>query len=158
MINSIKKSFVNMYKGLKEGIKPKKMKENILAMPRMNQVYWSKLIIGFFVGLFFGIFNFTNWPAGVTLLVIYIGISLAWFFSVRKIETGIKTRQYFTSALFQYFISAVAIWALIWNIIYVPASNFQYIGFETLTISELADVSIRTRITDIINLITSASG
>ncbi len=130
MINGIKNSFVRMYKNTKEGLKPKNIKAKILEMPRMNQVYWSKLIIGFFVGLFFGLFNFTNWIPGLLLLLIYIGMSVTWFLAFRKIETGIKTRQYFTSALFQYFITAVAIWTLIWNIMYVPESNFEYLPLE----------------------------
>lgn len=140
MINSIKKSFVNFYKGTKEGIKPKNMKAKILAMPRMNQVYWSKLLAGFLVGLIFGLSNFTHWPAGLTMLFIYIAISVTWFLALRKTEKGIKVRQYFTSAIFQYFITAVAVWALVWNILYVPGSFFQYIGFETMPMSELADV------------------
>ncbi|MHA1199034.1 MAG: hypothetical protein ACTSQF_06760 [Candidatus Heimdallarchaeaceae archaeon] len=126
MINGIKNAFVRMYKNTKEGLKPKNIKASILEMPRMNQVYWSKLLVGFTAGLIFGLTNFTNWLPGVILLIIYIGISLAWFLTFRKIETGIKTRQYFTSAVFQYFISAVAIWTLIWNIIYVPESFFIY--------------------------------
>ena len=76
------------------------------------------------LGIIFGVTNFTNWPAGLTLLLIYIGVSVAWFLTLRKIETGIKARQYFTSAIFQYFITAVAVWTLIWNLMYVPETDF----------------------------------
>lgn len=144
MINSIKKAFVRWFKKIKEGLKPKNIKESILAMPIMNQVYWSKVIVGSLVGLFFGLFNFTNWPAGLTLLLIYIAMSLTWFLAFRNVETGTKPRQYFTSAIFQYFITAVAIWALIWNIIYVPFSHFQYIGHEYIPLSKLVDVFSRS--------------
>ena len=140
MINSIKNSFVRFGNSIKEGVKPQNIKANILDMPRMNQVYWSKLITGFLVGLIFGLTNFTHWPAGLTLLSIYIGLSLTWFLALRKVETGIKVRQYFTSALFQYFISAVAIWALLWNLLYVSGSRFQYIGFETRELIDFLDV------------------
>ncbi len=130
MIISIKNSFVRMYKNTKEGLKPKNIKASIIEMPRMNQVYWSKLIIGFSAGLIFGLSNFTNWLPGLLLLLIYISVSIAWFLSLRKIETGIKVRQYFTSAIFQYFITAVAVWTLIWNILYVPESHFEYLPIE----------------------------
>ena len=124
-------------------------------MPRMNQVYWSKLILGFLVGLIFGLSNFTHWPAGLTLLFIYISVSVTWFLSLRKIEPGIKVRQYFTSAIFQYFITAVAVWALIWNILYVPESTFQYIGFETMPLSDFADLSPPRVIENIINIVSN---
>jgi len=140
MINSIKKSFVRFGKSIKEGLNPSNIKASIQEMPRMNQVYWSKLITGFLVGMIFGLTNFTHWPAGLTLLFIYIALSLTWFLALRKVETGIKVRQYFTSAIFQYFISAVAIWALIWNLLYVPPSEFEYIGFETRPIIDFLDI------------------
>ena len=104
MINSTKNAFVRFGKSAKEGFTPKNIKANILEMPRMNQVYWSKLITAFIVGLIFGFTNFTHWPAGLTLLFIYIALSLTWFLALRKVETGIKVRQYFTSAIFQYFV------------------------------------------------------
>lgn len=130
MINSIKRSFVRFFRDMKNGLKPKNIKASILEMPRMNQVYWSKLLVGFIVGIIFGLANFTSWPAGLTLLLIYISMSVAWFLGFRKIETGIKTRQYFTSAIFQYFITAVAVWTLIWNILYVPETNFPYLPIQ----------------------------
>lgn len=129
MINSIKNSFTRFFKNLKEGVKPKNIKTKINEMPRMNQVYWSKLIVGITVGLIFGLTNFTNWPAGLTLLLIYIALSVGWFLHLRNEDSGIKIRQYFTSAIFQYFITAIAVWALLWNVIYVPGSHFSYLNY-----------------------------
>ena len=111
-----------MYKGIKEGLKPKNIKEKIKGMARMDQVYWSKVGIGVIVGIIFGWTGFEAWPAGITMLLIYLGISLTWFLSLRNSETGIKVRQYFMSAMFQYFLTTVAMWTLIFNILYVPAS------------------------------------
>jgi len=111
-----------MYKGIKEGLKPKNIKEKIKGMARMDQVYWSKVGIGLIVGIIFGLTGFEAWPAGVTMLLIYLIISLTWFLSFRKTETGIKVRQYFMSAMFQYFLTTVAMWTLVFNILYVPAS------------------------------------
>ncbi len=141
MINSIKNSFVRFFKNLKEGVKPKNIKVKINEMPRMNQVYWSKLIVGITIGLIFGLTNFTNWPAGLTLLLIYIALSVGWFLYLRKEETGIKVRQYFTSAIFQYFITAVAVWALLWNILYVPTSHFSYLNYPQVKIYNLLIIS-----------------
>lgn len=104
------------YKKTKEGLKPKNIIEKIKNLPTLDKVYWSKVLTAFVGGIIFGASNFVAWPAGLTMLAIFLGISTFWFLRYRTIETGIKVRQYYMSAMFQYFLSFVAVWALIWNI------------------------------------------
>jgi len=90
----------------------------------MDQVYWSKLLTGVIAGIIFGIANFKSWPAALTMFTIFVIISTIWYFSVRNIEPGIKIRQYYMSAMFQYFITMIAIWTILLNVMHVPFSDF----------------------------------
>ena len=124
--NYLKGKITRGYKKTKEGLKPKNIIKNIKNLPTLDKVYWSKVVSAFVFGVIFGAANFVAWPAGLTMLAIFLGISTFWFLKYRKVETGIKIRQYYMSAMFQYFLSFIAVWALIWNIIYVPATNWIF--------------------------------
>jgi len=99
---------------IKNNLNPKNIWERIKEMPKMDHVYWSKVIIGFITGIIFGATNFTAWPAVLTMLLIFLAISGAWALYLRNKELGIKLRSYFTSAIFQYFLTTIAIWTIIW--------------------------------------------
>ena len=122
--NNLKQKLSKSWKNFKEGIKPKNIIHKIKTMPRMDQVYWSKLLTGIIAGIIFGVANFKSWPAALTMLVIFVIVSTVWYFSVRNIEPGIKIRQYYMSAMFQYFITMIAIWTIILNVMHVPFSDF----------------------------------
>lgn len=124
--NYLKGKISRGYKKTKEGLKPKNILEKIKNMPTLDKVYWSKVLTAFVGGIIFGVSNFTAWPAGLTMLSIFFAISTFWFLKYRKIETGIKVRQYYMSAMFQYFLTFVAVWALIWNIVYVPPTDWFF--------------------------------
>lgn len=102
---------------VKNYLNPKNILQKIKDMPRMDQVWWSKVLAGLIVGFTFGLTSFTNWPAILTMFIIYLLISAAWFLALRNVETGIKIRQYFLKGLFQYMLTAIAIWTIIWNVI-----------------------------------------
>ncbi|MHA2358161.1 MAG: hypothetical protein ACXABK_05285 [Candidatus Heimdallarchaeaceae archaeon] len=101
---------------------PNKIKE----MPRMDQVWWSKVLAALIVGIIFGVSGFTNWPAVLTMFIIYLALSTTWFLVLRNIETGIKIRQYFLKGMFQYLITTIAIWTILWNLIAIPP--FDWFG------------------------------
>ena len=133
--NNLKLKFSKFWKNFKEGIKPKNIWANlkalprntwnkIKAMPRMDQVYWTKILVGITAGIIFGVANFKSWPAALTMLGIFVVVSTIWFLAVRNIEPGIKIRQYYMSAMFQYFITMIALWTIILNIMHVPFSDF----------------------------------
>ena len=122
--NNLKLKLSKSWKNFKEGIKPKNIIQKIKTMPRMDQVYWSKLLIGIVSGIIFGVANFKSWPAALTMFAIFVIISTVWFLSVRNIEPGIKIRQYYMSAMFQYFITMIALWTIILNVMHVPFSDF----------------------------------
>jgi len=124
--NYLKGKITRGYKKTKEALKPKNMWNNIQNLPTLDKVYWSKVLSAFVFGVIFGAANFVAWPAGLTMLAIFLAISTFWFLKYRNIETGIKIRQYYMSAMFQYFLSFIAVWALIWNIIYVPISDWIF--------------------------------
>ena len=110
---------------VKNSLKPKIILQKIKDMAVMNQVYWSKVVLAFIVGAIFGATHFVKWPAALTMLLIFLGVSLGWMLAFRKKEPGIKVRSYFTSAMFQYFITLIAIWTIIFNITGgVPPSNW----------------------------------
>ncbi|MBY9001569.1 MAG: hypothetical protein KGD64_11670 [Candidatus Heimdallarchaeota archaeon] len=110
---------------IKNSLKPKNILEKIKDMVLMNQVYWSKIITAFLAGLIFGVTHFARWPAGLTMLLIFLTISSVWMLLYRKKEPGIKIRAYFTSAMFQYFVTFVAIWTILFNMTGgVPPSNW----------------------------------
>ena len=110
---------------VKNNLKPKIILQKIKNMAVMNQVYWSKVVLAFVAGAIFGATHFVNWPASLTMLLLFLGVSLAWMLVFRKKEPGIKIRSYFTSAMFQYFITLIAIWTIIFNITGgVPPSNW----------------------------------
>ncbi len=112
---------------VKNSLKPKNILQKIKDMALMNQVYWSKVILAFLAGTIFGLTGFTNWPAGLTMLLIYLTASLIWMLLYRKKEPGIKIRKYFTSAVFQYFITMIAIWTIFWMITGgTPVTNWIY--------------------------------
>lgn len=117
-----KKSF----KRIKTSLIPKNIWIKINNMAKMDQVYWSKVLIAVVSGMIFGFTNFTKWPATTTMLIIFLALSGTWALVLRKKEPGIKLRSYFTSAIFQYFISFVAIWTLVWTLMHVPDSNWLY--------------------------------
>jgi len=124
--NYLKGKITRGYKKIKEGLKPKNIIKNLKNLPTLDKVYWSKVVSAFVFGVIFGAANFVAWPAGLTMLAIFLGISTFWFLKYRKVETGIKIRQYYMSAMFQYFLSFIAVWALIWNIIYVPVTHWIF--------------------------------
>jgi len=95
-------------------------------MPTMDQVYWTKVIVAIISGVIFGVTNFRYWPAILSMLAIYLIASGLWALKMRNIETGIKTRAYFTSALFQYFITFIAVWTLLQNLLYVEQTHWIY--------------------------------
>jgi len=95
-------------------------------MPVMDKVYWSKVIIAIIAGIIFGVANFRNWPATLTMLAIYLIISGLWALKMRTAELGIKTRSFFTAGLFQYFITFIAVWTVLQNLLYVPPSDWIY--------------------------------
>jgi len=110
---------------VKNNLKPKIILQKIKNMAVMNQVYWSKVVLAFVAGAIFFFFFFVKWPASLTMLLIFLGVCLAWMLVFRKKEPGIKIRSYFTSAMFQYFITMIAIWTIIFNITGgVPPSNW----------------------------------
>ncbi|MHA1345501.1 MAG: hypothetical protein ACTSVO_10315 [Candidatus Heimdallarchaeaceae archaeon] len=100
---------------VKNSLKPKNILKKIQDMALMNQVYWSKIVMAFLVGMIFGFTHFIRWPASLTMLLIFLAISLVWLLLYRKKEPGIKIRSYFTSAMFQYFITFIAVWTIIFN-------------------------------------------
>ena len=124
--NYLKGKITRGYKKTKEGLKPKNIIASLKNMASLDKVYWSKVGAAFVFGIIFGLANFTHYLAGLTMLVIFLAISTAWFLRLRKVETGIKIRQYYMSAMFQYFLSFIAVWALIWNIVYVPSSDWFF--------------------------------
>lgn len=99
---------------IKNSLKPKNILQKIKDMAVMNQVYWSKVVLAFVAGSIFGAAHFVRWPATLTMLLLFLTISLVWMLLFRKKEPGIKIRSYFTSAMFQYFITMTAIWSLVW--------------------------------------------
>ena len=110
---------------VKNSLKPKIILQKIKDMAVMNQVYWSKVVLAFVAGAIFGATHFVKWPAALTMLLLFLGVSTAWLLMYRKKEPGIKIRSYFTSAMFQYFITMIAIWTIIFNITGgVPPSNW----------------------------------
>ncbi|MCK4973136.1 MAG: Rab5-interacting family protein [Candidatus Heimdallarchaeota archaeon] len=110
---------------VKNSLKPKNILQKIKDMAVMNQVYWSKVVLAFVAGAIFGATHFVKWPAALTMLLLFLGVSTAWLLMYRKKEPGIKIRSYFTSAMFQYFITMIAIWTIIFNITGgVPPSNW----------------------------------
>lgn len=113
-----------MFKNIKNGLKPKNIANKIKNLPRMDQVYWTKLLSGVVAGIIFGVSNFRSWPAALTMFGLFVIISTTWFLVLRNIEPGIKIRQYYTSALFQYFITMIAIWTIILNVMHVPYADF----------------------------------
>ena len=117
-----KKSFEQ----IKTSLIPKNIWVKINNMAKMDQVYWSKVLVAVVSGMIFGFSNFTKWPATTTMLIIFLALSGTWALILRKKEPGIKLRSYFTSAIFQYFISFVAIWTLVWTLMSVPDSNWLY--------------------------------
>ncbi|MCK4845802.1 MAG: hypothetical protein KAS95_09025, partial [Candidatus Heimdallarchaeota archaeon] len=54
-----KKSF----KRIKTSLIPKNIWIKINNMAKMDQVYWSKVLIAVVSGMIFGFTNFTKWPA-----------------------------------------------------------------------------------------------
>ena len=113
---------------IKNGLKPKNILQKIKDMALMNQVYWSKVIIAFLAGIIFGFTHFTHWPAGLTMLLIFLTVSSVWMLLYRKKEPGIKIRSYFTSAMFQYFITMTAIWTIIWMMTGgTPITDWTYV-------------------------------
>lgn len=100
---------------IKNNLKPKNILQKIKDMAIMNQVYWSKVVLAFVAGSIFGAIHFVKWPAALTMLLLFLGLSLFWMLMYRKKEPGIKVRSYFTSAMFQYFITMIAIWTIIFN-------------------------------------------
>ena len=113
-----------IFNNIKNNLKPKNIAERIKNMPRLDQVYWSKVIAAILIGVIFGVTNFTNWPAVLTMFSIYVLISGAWALAVRKVEPGIKIRSYFLKGLMQFLITAIALWTLILNMMYVPFADF----------------------------------
>jgi hypothetical protein len=113
-----------IFNRIKEALKPKNIAEKIKGMPRMDQVYWSKVIAAVLIGIIFGVSNFSNWPAILTMFAIYVIISGTWFLALRKVEPGIKIRSYFLKGLMQYLITAIALWTLILNLMYIPFADF----------------------------------
>ncbi|MHA1222165.1 MAG: hypothetical protein ACTSX6_06195 [Candidatus Heimdallarchaeaceae archaeon] len=122
--NYIKRKVSNFFSKTKQAFIPRNIVEKIINMPRMDQVYWSKIIIGFFSGVIFGLTNFKEWPAALTMLLIFLLISTTWFLYLRNKEPGIKARSYYTSAMFQFFITMIAIWTLILNLVYLPHYDY----------------------------------
>ncbi len=100
---------------IKNNLKPKNIFQKIKDMAIMNQVYWSKVVLAFVAGIIFGATHFVKWPAALTMLLLFLGVSLVWMLIYRKKEPGIKVRSYFTSAMFQYFITMIAIWTIVFN-------------------------------------------
>ena len=111
---------------VKNSLKPKNISQKIIEMPTMNKVYWSKILLAILSGIIFGLSNFRNWPAVLTMFAIFLLSSLAWFLIMREKEPGIKVRSYFTSAMFQFFITMIALWTIIQNTMYVPPSDWTY--------------------------------
>jgi len=117
---------IKSFERTKTSLNPNNIREKIHKMAKMDQVYWSKVLVAIISGMIFGFSNFTKWPATTTMLIIFLALSGAWALTLRKKEPGIKIRSYFTSAIFQYFISFVAIWTLVWTLMYVPESFWPY--------------------------------
>jgi len=111
---------------VKNNLNPVNWLDSIKEMPLMNKVYYSKVLLGFIVGIIFGVTNFRNWPAGLTLIGIYLLISSIWALIYRNKNTGVKLRSYYTSAVFQFFVVVIAVWTLLLNLLYVPESNWNY--------------------------------
>jgi hypothetical protein len=116
--------FNKIFNKIIEFFKPKNIAARIKVMPRMDQIYWSKVIAAILIGVIFGVSNFSNWPAVLTMFGIYVIISGAWALAVRKVEPGIKIRSYFLKGLMQYLITSIALWTLILNLMYVPFADF----------------------------------
>ncbi|NPD89884.1 MAG: hypothetical protein HGN29_14315 [Asgard group archaeon] len=113
-----------IFNRIKEIFKPKNIAEKIRNMPRLDQVYWSKVVAAILIGIIFGVSNFSNWPAVLVMFAIYVLISGGWWLAVRKTEPGIKVRSYFLKGLMQYLITAIALWTLILNMMYIPPADF----------------------------------
>ncbi len=113
---------------VKNSLKPKNILEKIKNMALMNKVYWSKVVLAFLAGTIFGFTRFEHWPAGLTMLLIFLTVSSAWTLLYRKKEPGIKIRSYFTSAMFQYFVTMTAVWTIIWMMNGgTPVTEFVYV-------------------------------
>ncbi|MHA1865958.1 MAG: hypothetical protein ACTSWZ_05565 [Candidatus Heimdallarchaeaceae archaeon] len=111
---------------VKNNLNPVNWLEKIKEMPLTNKMYYSKILVGIVTGIIFGVTNFRNWPAGLTLLVVFLLLSSVWFLIYRNKNTGLKARSFYTSAIFQFFIVAIAVWTLILNMLYIPETNWVY--------------------------------
>ena len=116
--------FNKIFNKIIEFFKPKNIAAKVKAMPRMDQIYWSKVIAAILIGIIFGVSNFANYPAVLTMFGLYVIISGAWALAVRKVEPGIKILSYFLKGLMQYLITAIALWTLILNLMYIPFADF----------------------------------
>ena len=111
---------------VKNNLNPVNWLEKIKEMPLTNKMYYSKVLVGIVTGIIFGVTNFRNWPAGLTLLVVFLLLSSVWFLIYRNKNTGLKARSFYTSAIFQFFIVTIAVWTLILNMLYIPETNWVY--------------------------------
>ncbi len=111
---------------VKNSLNPVNWIEQIKEMPLTSKMYYSKVLVAFIVGIVFGTTNFRNWPAVLTMIVVYLIVSGIWALIYNNKNTGLKTRSFFTSAVFQFFIIVIAMWTLILNLMYVEPSNWQF--------------------------------
>ncbi|MHA1116517.1 MAG: hypothetical protein ACTSPJ_10130 [Candidatus Heimdallarchaeaceae archaeon] len=111
---------------VKNNLNPVNWLEKIKEMPLTNKMYYSKVLVGIVTGIIFGVTNFRNWPAGLTLLGVFLLISSVWFLIYRNKNTGLKNKSFYTSAIFQFFIVTIAVWTLILNLLYIPETNWVY--------------------------------
>ncbi|UJG40323.1 MAG: hypothetical protein K9W45_10835 [Candidatus Heimdallarchaeum aukensis] len=111
---------------VKNNLNPVNWLEKIKEMPLTNKMYYSKVLVGIVTGIIFGVTNFRNWPAGLTLLGVFLLTSSVWFLIYRNKNTGLKTKSFYTSAIFQFFIVTIAVWTLILNLLYIPETNWVY--------------------------------
>ncbi|MHA1686661.1 MAG: hypothetical protein ACTSYD_09695 [Candidatus Heimdallarchaeaceae archaeon] len=109
---------------VKNYLKPQNIATRINSLPLMDKVYWSKVIVSLIGGTVFGLTDFRAWPAVLTMFAIFLIISTIWALAMKNKEQGIKLRAYYTSAIFQYLITFVAVWTIIQNALYVPPSNW----------------------------------
>lgn len=121
LLVSSKTSYVERVKNY---LKPQNIVTRIKEWPVLDQVYWSKVLSAIIGGIIFGLTNFVQWPAVLTMFAIFLVLSSIWAYIMRNKEQGIKRRAYYTSAIFQYFITFIAIWTIIQNALYVPPSNW----------------------------------
>ena len=111
---------------VKNNLNPVNWLEKIKEMPLTNKMYYSKVLVGIVTGIIFGVTNFRNWPAGLTLLGVFLLTSSVWFLIYRNKNTGLKNKSFYTSAIFQFFIVTIAVWTLILNLLYIPETNWVY--------------------------------